>query len=185
GFGLRVIPRAPCRVTHGPAREALDVHHDSAAGPRFARLIADGGGYRSKLDAATASLAEVLDVERGPIAGDWELETSSFRVAFPAGFTLCSVPAGSWSPFDLLGPEGSLVYVESPRSMPEPATMVGAGQRISSLGEGWVEVTYAHEGAAWWQRHQVVGRQVFTAQAPAGRAVELRATLTDVVKSYV
>jgi hypothetical protein len=186
GYGLRVIPRAPFRVVRGPRPQELDVHHDGPEGPKFARLIADGvGGYLSKIDQHTASLDDVLDAEKGPIPDDWQLDTGQFRVAFPAGFALHSVPADSISPFDLVGAGPSLIYVQSPVHVSSPAALCGPGQTVSKSGNDWIEVTYLHDGKRWWQRHQIVGRRVFSAQSPSEAQDGTRTALGTVVASLV
>jgi hypothetical protein len=167
GFGLRVIPRAPYRLVHGPGAQELDIHHTSVEGPRFARLIADGvRGYKSKIDQYTHSLADVLSVEKGPVQGAWQLETHQFRLVFPENFALHSVPGDSPSPFDLVGPEQTLIYVQAPAKMPSLTGLCGPGQKVSQTGSNWIELIYEHEGNRWWQRHELSGRLVLSAQGP-------------------
>ena len=168
GFGLRVIPRAPFVVVRGPNANELDVQHQSPRGPRFVRVIPNGPGrYRTMIDQQTKSPAEVLDVAAGPVAGDWQLDTTAFRTAFPPRFALHSAPADSPSPFDLLGPGSSQIYVQAPRRMPPASEMCGPGQRITKQGPDWVELAYEHQARKWWQRHQIAGPLVFSVQAPA------------------
>lgn len=186
GFGLRVIPRVPYCVVHGPTPPELDIEHHSRGGPRFARLLPDGPGrYRSRIDHRTPSLGEVLSVEPGPGSGEWQLDTGQFRVAFPAGFGLYSAPPASTSPFDLVGPGSTQIYVQSPTQMPPPAQMCAPGQRVLETGDDWVELEYDHEGRKWWQRHQISGRFVFSAQSPhESRGVAL-ASLRKLLGSLV
>ncbi|HEV3026760.1 MAG TPA: hypothetical protein VG457_04265, partial [Planctomycetota bacterium] len=103
----------------------------------------------------------------GPVPGGWQLETGQFRTVFPAGFVLYSTPADSTSPFDLVGPGSSQIFVQSPPEIPPPEGMCAPGQRIIKSGDHWVEMDYLHQGQQWWQRHQVSGRFVFSAQAPS------------------
>ncbi|MCA9038574.1 MAG: hypothetical protein KDA91_25790, partial [Planctomycetaceae bacterium] len=106
GFGLAVIPQAPFRIQYAPGDgDAIDVQHQSPQGQRFARLIPDQGGYKSKIDQYTDSLYEVLDVEKGPDTDQWRIETTIFTVAWPRGYVLCSnnFPQDP-GPFDLVGP---------------------------------------------------------------------------------
>ncbi len=170
GFGLRVIPRAPYRASLGPNSNELDVEHDSPDGGRFARVVADReGGYTSKIDAATASLRDVVDVEAGPKLDRWHLDARWFLAPLPRGFALHSVAADSPSPFDLVGPNDCLIFAQSPQQVPDIATLCGPGQTILDRGADWLEVAYVHEGSSWWQRHQIAAvspkQLLFTAQA--------------------
>jgi len=176
GWSLRVIPRAPFRAVRGASPRELLVEHASLS----ARITADGaGGFRSEPDGD--ALGQVVDVERGPVAGAWMVETHAFRAALPDGFALHSAPPGSPSPFDLVGPASSLIYVQSPSRMPPIEAMCGPGQRVSGRGDTWIELEYGHDGVRWWQRHEVVGRLVFTAQA----TVESREAASDALKRFV
>ena len=191
GFGLRVIPRAPFRACLGPSPEQLDVAHGSPEGERFVRLSADGsGGYTSELRDQASSLVEVLDVTEGPQLERWHLDVGSFLVALPEGFELCSVPGDSTSPFDLVGPHETCLYVQRPRVFPPIAKRVAPGQRVVDQGSDWIEVTYGHEGQEWWQRHQDARskgalRLWFTVQALAEHQDEGRQALEGLIASLV
>jgi hypothetical protein len=186
GFGLRVIPHLPYCVVHGPTPPELDIEHHSRAGPRFARLLPDGPGrYQSRIDHRTPTLGDVLKVEPGPVEGGWQLETREFRVAFPPGFGLYSAPPSSTSPFDLVGPGSSQLYVQSPAQVPPLQEMCAPGQRAREVGEDWIELDYEHAGRKWWQRHQVRGRLVFSTQAPAESRDAALAALRKLLESLV
>lgn len=174
GYGLRVLPMTPCRVSRGPGPRELDVTLPGRSG----RLVADGtGGWLGKID------ADLMRVDAGPVDGDWQLETGRFRCAFPAGFELCSVEVHSPSPFDLVGPGGILIFVQSPLPLPSPAQLAEPGRKLTDSGRTWVELAYEHEGAAWWQRHEIVDAMVFTAQAPVAAKDAAASALRDLVKS--
>jgi hypothetical protein len=186
GFGFRVIPRAPFVAVHGPNPGELDVQHRAPGGFRFARLIPNGPGrYRTMIDQHTTSPGEVFTVEPGPVSAGWHLDTGPFLAAFPRRFSLHSVSAGSSSPFDLMGPGGSLIFAQTPPRIPAPREMCGPGQRVLKSGKDWVELAYEFEGRPWWQRHQVSGRFVFSAQAPASSADVALGALGEVLNSLV
>jgi len=186
GFGLRVIPRAPFVAIQGPNAGDMDVEHRSPGGRRFARLIPqEQGRYKTLLDQRTASPGDVFSVESGPASVGWHLDTGLYRTLFPKRFALHSVPAGSPSPFDLVGPAGSLIFAQSPPEIPSPRQMCGPGQRVVKSAADWVELAYDFEGRKWWQRHQICGRFVFSAQAPSEHAGTVLCALNEMLQSLV
>ena len=185
GHGLRVIPHAPYRIGHGPSERDVDVEVDRDGATLMARILADGtGGYRSGLAEGTPSLGAVLDVEQGP-DGPWRIETGLYTCAFPAGFVLHSVPAGSPVPFELVDPDGAMVFLQTPHRLPAITRLAGPEQHVTASGPGWVELTYVHDGRAWWQRHELRPPHVVTAQAPASLHARAAAALRAVVDSLV
>ena len=186
GFGLRLIPKtAPYRFSLSPTPPAIDV--ERAVGERwlFARVAPEQGGYRSQLDEHTPSLAELVDVEAGPDWGEWWAETSQFRIPLLPGWTLqVTGEPNAPSVFDLLGPPGTLIYVQTPARPPVLGDLAAPGQQMVASGDGprsqWVELRYVHGGEPWAQRHDVmrIGSQslVVTAQSQVTRLpVALRA----------
>ncbi len=186
GFGLRLIPKtAPYRFALSPTPPAIDV--ERAVGERwlFARVVPEQGSYRSQLDEHTPSLAEVVDVEAGPDWGEWWAETSRFRLPLLPGWTLQATDEpNAPSVFDLLGPQGMLIYVQTPAHPPVLADVAAPDQRVVTSGEGprsqWVELRYVHGGEPWAQRHDLMrigsGHLVVTAQSHVTHmAVALRA----------
>jgi len=175
GFGLRVVPgAAPYRFSLAPVPPAIDV--ERAVGERwlFARVVPDRkGGYRVELDEHTPSLADVLDVGAGPDREGWWAETSAYRIPLLEGWTLqAGGEPGAPSPFDLLGPNGTLLYLQAASRVPALAELAAPGQEVVASGEGprsqWVEVQYVHGGEPWAQRHHLMragpGALVLTAQ---------------------
>lgn len=162
GFGLRLVPRAaPYRFTLSPVPPGIDVERATADRWLFARIVPESGGYRSELDEHTASLADLVDVQPGPDVRQWWAETSRFRIPMLPGWTLqASGEPNAPIVLDLLGPQGMLVYVQTPASLPDLAEMAGPGQQVVASGDGprsrWVEVRYVYGGEPWAQRHHVV-----------------------------
>ena len=187
GHGLRVIPSAPpYRIVLGATAHAIEVHVDRGGATLIARVIADGtGGYRTGLGEGTPSVADVLDVEEGSIADAWQIDTSDFRCALPAGFVLCSSAPDAPTAFDLVNPDGSVVFVQTPAKLPALTRMCGPDQRVSGSGARWVELTYLHDGLAWWQRHEIVGRHLVTAQALASFAAGALTAARAMIDSLV
>lgn len=161
GFGLRVIPLAPpYAFTLGPDPAQLDVERNTAAGDLFARLTPTGGGYTSKTAEDVPSLYDVVDVTAGPPFDRWWIETTAYRVPLPSEWQ--AVAGGAVDPcvFDLVGPDGALMFVQVGNTIPAPDALVGPGQLIVNGGRdarsSWVELRYQHEGEEWAQRHDIV-----------------------------
>ncbi len=162
GFCLAVMPRAPFRARHAdePAT-AIDVEHDSPNGRLFARIIPDKVGYQSRLDRVTESLSDVLDIEAGPDIDHWRIETSIFTCCWPQGYLLCSnnFPDDP-GPFDLVGVNSELIYIQKPKVLPDVEEMCAPNQTVLEVyrdaDSEWIELAYDHEGVPWRQRHEVV-----------------------------
>jgi hypothetical protein len=137
------------------------------------------------IDQRTTSPDEVFSVEPGPVSTDWHLDTGPFLALFPRRFVLHSVPAGSSSPFDLVGPGGSLIFAQAPPTIPAPQDMCGPGQRVTKAGADWVELAYEFQGRPWWQRHEIRSRFVFSAQAPSPFADVTLGALAELLHSLV
>lgn len=193
GFQLTVIPRAPFRIERTDAApDALDVHYRSPEGPLFARLIPHEGGYKSKLDQNTASLYEVLDVDLGPSLDDWRLETSIFSCAWPRGFGLFSnrFPQDP-GPFDLLGDNREMIFIQKPRKLPALEDMCAPNQKVEQFEKTaeaeWIELAYSHEGLDWIQRYEIVRLNdvglVVTMQSPGRFATDAIAAARQVAES--
>ena len=157
----------------------------------FARVIPHEGGYNSKIGEHTASLADVLDVVGGPAGNRWWLDASVYRVPLPAGWT--AVSAEGSCVFDLLGPDGSLIFVQTPARLTAVPDMRAPGQVMASTGADaqseWVDLQYVHDGADWHQRHHVRRLNgvniVVTAQAPVHAMPAAVATQKELVDAVL
>lgn len=176
GFGLRIVPvAAPYELASGPERHQLDVERRVGDTHLFARVTATDGGYTSQLGAGTGSLHDVVDIETGPAFTAWWLETSVYRIPLPNGWRAIAdgVPDAP-SRFDLVGPGGALIYVQTPKRIPASTAMVAPGQVLHDEGRDarsrWVDVRYRHDQHEWAQRHDVVELEgvtcVVTTQCP-------------------
>lgn len=158
GFGLRVIPKsAPYRFTLGPAPDELDVERSDGHSWLFARVIPHQGGYGSRIAEHTDSLSDVLDVTIGLVLDRWWLDTSVYRVPLPAGWT--AVSADGPCVFDLVAPDGSLIFIQTPSRIGAVSDLRTPDQVIADTGTDrhseWVHLHYVHNGAEWHQRHHV------------------------------
>ena len=176
GFRLTVIPDAPFQIKRvDTASNAIDVEYLAPGGTLFARVIPQDGGYISKIGQYTQSLYDVLDIDVGPDIDEWRLETTVFTCDWPHGYAVCSNNfPNDPGPFDLLGPNNEMIYIQSPCKMPALEAMRTPNQKITHIerrGEfGWIEMEYTHGGEPWCQRHEIVALQnrqmVVTMQAP-------------------
>lgn len=193
GFQLIIIPRAPFRIKHGDVdSHSIHVAYESPGGQLLATVIPDAGGYRSELGENTISLLDVLDVERGPETAEWRIETSLFSCCWPQGYALCSNNfPNDPGPFDLIGPNREMIYVQHPKTLPDVADMCGPGQSIVGIERGadaeWIDLQYEHDSRFWHQRHVVVrntdGRIAVTMQAPVAFAEAAMEATDAVVRS--
>ena len=173
GFGLRVIPKsAPYRYALATAPAELDVERSDGRSWLFARLIPDRDGYKSKVAQNTSALGDVVDVVEGPPWDRWWLETSVYQVPLPAGWIAMS--ANGPSLFDLVRPDGALIFVQTPSRVGSLSDIRTPDQQVVSTGadadSAWVELAYTHEQREWRQRHHLrrLGgvNLIVTAQAP-------------------
>ena len=195
GFKLAVIPRGPFRMRHAPQpTNAIDVEYLSPDGEFFARVIPDGGGYKSKISQQTPSLYEVVDIECGPDIEHWRIETSKFFCDWPLGYAVVSnnFPSDP-SPFDFVGRNREMIFIQTPRKMPDVESMCAAHQTVvrierSSLSD-WIELAYEHDAMPWRQRHEVLSfpdQQVaVTMQAPLEFAPSAISAAQEIARSLV
>jgi hypothetical protein len=191
GFGLRVVPvAAPYYFARGPVPQELDIGRRVGVKELFARLTPDHGGYTSKVAEGTRALADVVDVVRGPAFDCWWLETTLYRIPLPEGWqAVVEGDPKQPSVFDLWGPDGALIFVQTPRILPAPDRLCLPGQRVHARGDNakssWVELRYARDGGAWVQRHDVVQglRLVVTVQVRAESFAAVASTHEAIVSA--
>lgn len=191
GFGWTVLPLAPFRferVPHQP--KVILVEHQSAEGPRRAKLDFERGLPAVKLADGTDRLEDILELLEGPDVDHWKIETSVYSVRWPEGFVIRSTaePPG----FDLAGPSGTLIFLQGPfdrQNLPPLAEMVGPEQSIYRLGTNWIELAYEYEGEHWRQTHRVVDygsdAVVVTSQAPESWDVLVSSVADRVAESLL
>ena len=191
GFGLRVVPvDAPYEFRLGPEPHDLDVERWDNGRRLIARITpGKGGGYSSNVGEDARSLDDVADIMAGPALDRWWLETSVYRVPLPKRWRAVAERAPQSAMFDLVGPDGSLIFIQTPRKVPDPSWLVAPGQQLHGHGRGersrWIEVRYHHEAQAWAQRHDVVELDgvtcVVTAQCPVTSLSSIATTRQAVV----
>lgn len=178
GHGLRLVPHWPYRFARAAVPSLVEVTVGSGQGER-----------RAVIGPGAASVRDVVDVDEGPVTGDWRLEVGPFTLCWPDGLEVQSPqdPADP-TPCYLFASEHAMIFPQGPTTLERlaaPDALVAPGQRIVGrrlLGEDIdvVELAYEHDGAPWWQAHWVVpvGRQralIFTGQAPVEECGLVRA----------
>jgi len=133
----------------------------------------------------------------GPDDAFWLIETSIFRLRWPAGFTVESPQdPGDGTPFYLQGPNGTTIFPQGPvpkQRLAARDALVATGQTVLARRTGnnntrVIEVTYQHEGNRWWQGHWAIRHKtdqllIITAQAPKAHAAQTRAAAEAVAST--
>ena len=160
GFGLKVLPMKSFRASYSDQEpRCLDVE---LADGRFARIIPDNGGCKSKIDrSTTASLFEVVEMGQGVDLDRWWIETKLYSIDWPAGLTLHS---DDIAPIELANDDGVLCYAQSLKGNPALHTLRGHGQGIieqsSNDGVPSVLLSYEHDDAHWRQVGEEFSRMI-------------------------
>lgn len=178
GYGLRLVPCWPYRFARSARRSTVQVTAFAVDGERSA--LAGPGA---------SSVPGVVDVDEGPVVGDWCLEVGPFTISWPDGFDIESPrDPTDGTLFYLYGAGEAMIFPQGPvplERLAAPDALVAPGQRVTDRRRldddiQVVELTYEHEGERWWQAHWTIplGRQramLFTGQAPIGRSDVVRA----------
>jgi hypothetical protein len=186
---MALVPYWPYRFERHPeGSDAVRVTRWTQDGPRHA-VIRPGPPIESDGD--------VVDVADGPGHPYWLIETSGFRVRWPAGFVVepPQDPADHML-FYLHGPGEATIYPQGPFAavrLADPDALVGPGQtvldrRTADDGTRIIELAYEHDGGPWWQGHWAVPRGVdhvliITAQARSAHSAQARAAAETVASS--
>ncbi|WP_238011195.1 hypothetical protein KZZ52_22130 [Dactylosporangium sp. AC04546] len=188
GYGLVLMPHWPYTFERHPVSEGgVQVTRWTDDTPSRALVVPS--------EPETATTSHAVDVEPGPDHPAWLVETSRFGLWWPAGFTVDSPQDRSdRTPFYLHGPEGALIFPQGPVpavALADPDVLVAEGQtvadrRTDSDGTTVVELTYDHEGAAWWQTHVALryGEDrilLLTGQSPLHLAETVRTAIAEAV----
>ena len=152
GFGKRVIPKA------APFQFSID------AGGSLVLAVAESKPsiIRSdqSVEAAQAVALDVADVTLGPSWSTWWLQTHPYRVPLPQGWIAHASGGVDPSVFDLVGPQDSLIFIQTPRQVPAINQLVAPGQQAIDRGSmtagEWLTVQYTHDGLDLLQRHMLV-----------------------------
>lgn len=149
GFGKQVIPKA------APFQFSIDVMGS------LVLVVAESKPsiIRSdqSVEAAQAVALDVADVTLGPSWSTWWLQTHPYRVPLPQGWIAHASGGVDPSVFDLVGPQDSLMFIQTPRRVPPIDQMVAPGQQVIDKGTlnvgEWLTVQYTHDGLDHLQRH--------------------------------
>jgi hypothetical protein len=172
----------------------VQVEHDSPQGRLTALLVPKDGGYTSKLSQSTAALSDVLDVTSGLELDEWRIETTLYACRWPASYVLCSnsYPRDP-APFDLVGANGEMIFVQNPQRMSALEEMCAPGQTVKRIEKSdrsqWIELEYQHDDRMWVQRHEVLAlperKLAVTVQAPAPFAQAAIIAARELARSIV
>ena len=174
GFDLAITPvGAFCASAKIGGENLVGVELSNGA---FAEVIASGGGFRSRIDAATTSTVyDVANIESISCEPSWKVQTSLFELEWPSGFKLrsCDYPAAP-SPFEFFSENQVLLFIQNPKSLPSLPNMCAPGQSIVELNESSdrpsILLSYRRNWQRWQQRHCILSvgdhRFVLTSQFP-------------------
>jgi hypothetical protein len=141
---------------------------------------------------------DIVDVLDGPDHPYWLIETSIYRVWWPAGFIVGSPhDAGDGTPFYLHGPDETTIFPQGPvakERLTGPDALVAAGQTVLSRraegnGTSVIELSYELGDEAWWQGHWAIpfGPEqavLITVQAPSTHLVPARDAAQEVAARF-
>lgn len=182
GYGLVLVPYAPYSFTLLADGRSVAVTHAAPEGTRSARITPGKASPTLHLEPGTSSLDEVVTLSAEGQPAHWRIETQVFTCDWPRGFALHSAESG---PFDLLGPDESLIYLQGPyppARVPPMNKLVIPGQTLVGQGEGpgfrWVEVAYTHEGRRWHKRYAFAAWVQDHVLVVTGQALERNAVST-------
>ena len=180
GFGKRVIPNtAPYWFERDSSALLVGLTGDASA-----RIQSE-----QSITAAQLAASDIADIVAGPAWPGWWLQTQPYRLPLPTGWI--AQASGSLDPaaFDLLGPNESLMFVQTPRRALSIDKMLAPGQRVVErrvlpAGES-LTVQYDRDGISYFQRHVrvVLGETlaVVTLQCQEEAFASAEATQLDVV----
>lgn len=149
----------------------------------------------ASVDVDVLAGSDLVEILPGPARAGWAIETPELVCVWPPGLALVSDPDGV-SPFLLLGPGESLVWISGPvaRERAWPIESLAAeGQKVRAVaeteggGDARIDLDYVEDGELWWQRRYVrdwgAGQVlVLSAQARAGDEDAMRTAL-DLVEA--
>lgn len=157
GLGQTILPQSRYRVSRiddDDRRLQISASDDALA----ADLQIETGAATYALAEGTSTLAEVCTITAGPQSKEWWIETTHFDVQWPAGTTLTYTELAA-APFDLLGSEGVVAYLQGPfprERLLSPSHLGALGQALvtegTTGGHRWAEFSYQYEGESWHQR---------------------------------
>jgi hypothetical protein len=174
-----LIPHWPYMFERQDAdSDAVRITRWTAAGP--AQMVIQPGQLTDGRD--------VVDVAAGPDHPGWWVETSIFRLPWPASFTVDSPQdEADGTPFYLHGPGQATIFPQGPvpkERLAHPDALIAAEQtvldrRTAHDGSDVIELSYQHDEEPWWQGHWTIPYSadqllVITAQALLAHAAPIR-----------
>ncbi|MET8361703.1 hypothetical protein [Micromonospora sp. NPDC005171] len=189
GYGITLTPHWPYSFErHQAGLDAVRVTRWTPSGPAQVvikpRQLTEG--------------SDVVDVADGPNHPCWFVETSTFRLRWPAQFTVESPQdEGDDTPFYLHGPGEATIFPQGPvakERLVDPYALVAAGQTVldqreADDGSRLIELGYQHDEKPWWQMHWTIPYDsdrvlVLTAQALLVHSTQTREAAEVVAASF-
>lgn len=182
-------------VPHWPY--LFERHPDGSDAVRVTRWTPGGPRQAVIQPGSVIGAGDVVDVADGPDHPYWLIETSGFRLRWPAGFTVeSSQDPADRTPFYLHGPGEATIFPQGPvakERLADPDALVATGQTVLDRRTGdddtrIIELTYQHDGEPWWQGHWTIRYNadrllVITAQARLEYSAQTRAATETVASS--
>lgn len=102
-------------------------------------------------------LGEMAEVAQGPKSRQWELKSSKgYKGRWIEGYNLLTTDEETTWPFELIGHDGSMLYVRGPMPpdrVPDAEDLAVGDQRLvrdeTGSSSPWVELAYEHGGEEW------------------------------------
>lgn len=140
-------------------------------------------------------LGDMAEVAEGPKARQWELQSSKgYAGKWPEGYNLLTTDETTTWPFEMLGHDGSMLYVRGPMPkdrVPSPTDLAVGDQTLeqdrTDADQPWVELSFDHDGTEYRLSYHFVefGEATIAvcAQAPAASAQKAQERARDFAAS--
>lgn len=184
-------------IAPGKKSTAKEFQKKTEGEARFLRLGDEGTSVM--LGAGMEDVADVGSLQASSAPSGWAIETDSYTVRWPDGYTVGSAAPGASFPFlfERVGASNELLVLRGPwvgrQQVPGPDALIGKGQELVEMDmqspTRWVEVRYQADGKQWRQRHYYAVLKpeiivIVTIQGPEEKAAEL-AQIGDQVAASV
>ena len=173
-------------IAPGKAVEARECERSSEGPLRVLRLRSEGTSFT--LGAGVEDLSEIGSAAHSSAASGWRLETRSYTVDWPEGYSVATPEEGATFPFmfERVGGPNEMIILRGPlvgsKQVPSPQALIGKGQEPVAMDmrspTPWVELRYWADGKPWRQRQYYAVLKpetivLVTVQGPEERAEQL------------
>ncbi|QDG50621.1 hypothetical protein FIV42_07715 [Persicimonas caeni] len=186
GYGTRIVLHHPVQLgrlapQQAPAPDTIIVARPGGEGQKVlvapgdesgsgdfqkVKLEEDGmeGWVLQQADNATRvvlgeseDLGEMADISAGSSTRHWELKSSKgYRARWVTGYNLLTTDKETTWPFELIGHDGSMIYVRGPmpsENVPDAEALAVGDQTLlrdeTGSSSPWVELSYELDGEEW------------------------------------